>query len=190
MALVKSAMLIDGENLVFRYQAMIENGFKARKCVSHIKDKFVWATEIEKLWTSDFYRVSYYTSCAGDEIAVDDLKRQISSISYEMKGLHESYFGRIKITPHVYKKRKSSTKSRLVDINICIDAMRYACATSTEVITILSGDGDFCELVRELQRQGKKVCVGAFSSGLEKELTYIPDSFISLDDLFFEDSQQ
>ncbi len=186
MALVKSAMLVDGENLVFRYQSMIQQGYRSRESVIHTLDKLVWVKSIENLWDTDFYRVSYYTSCVGDADAVNNLKKEISNIGFELSGGHLSYYGKIDLTPHVYKKPKSSTKSRLVDINICIDAMRYACSTGTEVVAILSGDGDFCELVKELQRQGRKVCVGAFTSGLAEELTYLPDSFISLDNIFFD----
>ena|SRR3990167_153455 len=186
MALVKSAMLVDGENLVFRYQSMVKDGFKPRESVEHICDKLVWADGIERLWTTDFYRVSYYTSCVGDSLAIDGLKKRISNIGFELSGSQQSYFGKINLSPHVYKKEKSSNKTRLVDINICIDAMRYACSTNTDVIAILSGDGDFAELVKELQRHGKKVCIGAFSSGLAEELTYLPDSFISLDKTFFD----
>ncbi len=181
-------MLVDGENLVFRYQAMVSEGKVPKKSVIHQKDVLVWDRQIQNLWNTDFYRVSYYTSCVGDTDALETLRKKISDINFNVGNGHRSYYGKIDLTPHVYKKAKASTKSRLVDINICIDAMRYACSTGTEVVTILSGDGDFGELVRELQRQGRKVCVGAFSSGLAQELIYLPDSFVSLDELFFEDS--
>lgn len=185
MALVKSAMLVDGENLLFRYQAMLSDGYTPKECVIHESDKYVWSSEIDNIWRTDFYRVTYYTSSVGDDDTLCELRKKIANIDFELSGGHYSYYGKVELTPQVFKKIKASTKSRLVDINICVDAMRYACTTGTEVIAILSGDGDFSELVRELQRQGRKVCVAAFSSGLADELTYLPDNFVCLDQYFF-----
>ncbi len=184
MALVRSVMLADGENLVLRYQELLKTR-EPKADVTHIPDKLVWSKAINNLWNTDFYRVSYYTSCVGDEKMLKELCANISAIEFELTGKAQSYYGKIELSPHVYKKRAKSHKSRLVDINICIDAMRYAYTNSAEVICVLSGDGDFINLIKDIKNSGKKVCVGAFSSGLSDELKYISDHFISLDDVFF-----
>lgn len=77
-----------------------------------------------------------------------------------------------------------------LDINITIDVMRHAYTDAVDVVYLLSGDGDFVELVSEVARSGKKVCLGALSSGLEPRLRYAVDRFILLDDLFFHPVQE
>ena len=54
--------------------------------------------------------------------------------------------------PVVFKKPKQSQKTRNVDIQIVIDVMRCAHSDQFEQIYILSGDGDYLPLVRELGR--------------------------------------
>ncbi|MCP2729609.1 hypothetical protein [Limnofasciculus baicalensis] len=43
-------------------------------------------------------------------------------------------------------------------------------------------------VINEVMRQGKKVIIWAFSSGLNQQLIYTPDEFKSIDCLFFAQS--
>ncbi|MCI5150500.1 MAG: NYN domain-containing protein [Candidatus Electrothrix sp. MAN1_4] len=52
-------------------------------------------------------------------------------------------------------------------------------------ILLLSGDGDFVPLVREVVHTSKQMYVGAFSLGLSEALRNEVDMFIDLDPLFF-----
>jgi uncharacterized LabA/DUF88 family protein len=53
-------------------------------------------------------------------------------------------------------------------------------------VYLASGDGDYLPLLQEVMRRGKQVEVLAFSSGLNEQLTYSVDRFLSLDEVFFD----
>lgn len=185
MALVRSILFVDGENLTFRFQSMLESGRQPKASVQHCPDVYVWTSVLghKELIDTDVLRVTYYTSMVGDDDAVATVKGKIADLRY--RG-HGDYYGACQLYPRVYKKLKKSTKSRLVDINIVIDIMRFAYSDAVDVVYLFSGDGDFVSLVEEIARSGKKVCVAAFSSGLEPRLVSAVDRFVLLDEFYFE----
>ena len=71
-------------------------------------------------------------------------------------------------------------------MNIAIDVTRHAYTDSVDVVYLFSGDGDFVNLVEDAGRSGKRICVAAFSSGLDQRLPVVADRFILLDDFYFE----
>jgi uncharacterized protein (TIGR00288 family) len=85
----------------------------------------------------------------------------------------------------VFKKLRSSQKTRNVDINLTIDVMRFAYSDAVDTIHLVSGDGDYLPLIQDVMRRGKEVVVSALSSGLNPKLVDTPDLFISLDSYFF-----
>ena len=189
MALVRSILLVDGENLVMRYQAMLKKtGRKPKANVLHKVDTYVWTSDFgqTKIIRTDLVRINYYTSMVGDDDAVSAVKEELSKIIYTGIG---DFYGSCQLYPRVFKKLKQSTKSRLVDINIVIDAMRHAYSDDVDVVYVFSGDGDFVNLVEDIARSGKRVCVAAFSSGLERRLVTSVDRFVLLDDFFFESAE-
>jgi len=116
MALVKSIIFVDGENLTFRYQALLKEGRKPRSGVVHRADVFVWSPYIGRPGIdTDIIRINYYTSMVGDEDAVTALKELIATQRFHG---FQDYYGPCQLHPRVYKKPQKSTKSRLVDINI------------------------------------------------------------------------
>jgi len=186
MALVRSILFVDGENLTFRYQELLGEGKKPRAEVSHLPDVYVWSTFIQRtrLINTDILRINYYTSMVGADDELGKVKNEISQLLFST-GAGDLY-GYCQLYPRVYKKLKKSMKSRLVDINIVIDMMRHCYTDAVDVVYLLSGDGDFLNLVEEIARSGKKVCLGAFSSGLDPRLRSAVDRFFSLDDIYFE----
>jgi uncharacterized LabA/DUF88 family protein len=185
MALVRSIVLVDGENLTMRYQALLSAGRKPKERVAHKQDVYVWNTDLHEraIIDTDVLRINYYTSMVGDDDLIKETESEIARLKYYCSG---DLYGYCQLLPRIYKKQKKSTKSRLVDINIVIDAMRHAYSDAVEVVYLFSGDGDFAHLVEEIARSGKKVCLAAFSSGLEPKLAYKVDRFILLDDFYFE----
>ena len=124
-----------------------------------------------------------YTSKVGDDDSVAALREKIACNWHHMAG---DFFGPCQIHPRVYKKAQKSKKSRLVDINIVIDVMRHASMDAVDVVYLFSGDGDFVDLVEEVGRSGKRICVAAFSSGLDPRMRVMPDRFTLLDPLYFQ----
>ncbi len=65
------------------------------------------------------------------------------------------------------------------DVGITVDAIKTA--TSVDVIVLVSGDGDFIQLVEYLKNQGKKTEVIAFRKSTSARLIEVADEFIDLE---------
>ena len=65
------------------------------------------------------------------------------------------------------------------DVGITVDAIKTA--TSVDVIVLVSGDGDFVQLVEYLKNQGKKTEVIAFGKTTSARLREVADEFIDLE---------
>ena len=68
----RTLILVDGENLLLRYEAMLEEGFTAKPGakVIHDRGRFLWRPELTLWQAHDIVRVSYFTTIVGDD---DDL---------------------------------------------------------------------------------------------------------------------
>jgi len=66
------------------------------------------------------------------------------------------------------------------DVGITVDAIRIA--PSVDVIVLLSGDGDFLQLVEYLKNQGKRVEIMAFGKTTSSKLKEMADEFIDLEE--------
>ena len=181
----KTIILIDGENLLLRYNDMCASGATPKSNVIHKPDAFVWKPDITEKDLYQLIRVSYYTTYVGDDAAIDALSSEIASLQYKYNS-GQGIRGEGTVNPHVYKKSKKSAKTKSVDINISIDALRHTYNGSIEKLLLVSGDGDYLPLIQEVMRQGITVRIGAFSNGCHPALKFVPDDFLNLDELFFE----
>jgi uncharacterized LabA/DUF88 family protein len=173
----------DGENLTCRYQEMLDSGRKPSPEVVLVRDSFVWVPALTQWTAMNLVRVLYYTSVVGDDTKVAEVSATIGQTRFrcvagDMKGLAT-------IIPRVHKKPSNSRKSKVVDIELTIDVMRAALTMPIDGIFLLSGDGDYLQLVREVTRSSKQIYVGAFSSGLSEALRHNAENFVDLDRLFF-----
>lgn len=176
--------LVDGENLVARYQAMLEAGAQpAAEGLLHRKDIFVWQSYVSRWTEMDLRRVSYFTSFVGSDEDGESIEDQIGQMTHMSHGL--GYRGVATLIPRVYRRRRDSRKTRVVDIAITIDFMNALADPQVDAIFLISGDGDFLHLIREARRTSKQVHIGALSSGLEPALRRAADQFVDLDLFFF-----
>lgn len=182
--LKKVLAFADGENLVCRYQAMLDQGKVPKPEVVHERNSFVWHPEITRWSVLDLIRVSYYTSVVGDVDAVSKLETLIGSTAFLCEGVG-GLVGTATLIPRVHKKSKSSNKTKVVDVDVTMDIVRAALTMPIDGIFLLSGDGDYLPLVRELTRSSKQVYLAAFSSGLAPCLRNSVDSFVDLDRICF-----
>lgn len=181
----RTMIFIDGENITQRYQHMLDEGRTPRSHVVHVKDAFVWVGQITaEPHLHELIRCGYYTTHVGDPDSLHDLSIQLAKIRYDYS-TEQIYCGTGYVVPYVFKKAKQIQKSASVDINITIDMLRCTYINAVDDVWLLSGDGDYIPLIREVMRQGKSMFVGAFSSGLNKEIPTIVDEFRDLDSVFF-----
>lgn len=162
---------------------MMKSGLKAvRPELVYEPDLLVWHPEMFRIWDVDNFRVNYFVSVVGDDQAITSARKSIASVKNEHGA---NYYRECQLTPCVFKKVKKSHKSRLVDINLAVEAMRMAYSDQVDVICIISGDGDFTEVYNDIKRRGKQVCVAALSDGLNPEVPLCVDRFIDLDTHLF-----
>ena len=182
----KTLYLVDGENLLLRFEESIKSGQIQAKGLIYSAGRYVWHPKITQQFLHDILRVSYYTTMVGDDSAINALTNDLHAILCRYTEFVERpNNSRQLIVPHVFKKEGRSTKTKSVDINITIDALRHANNRSVNSITLITGDGDYVPLVQELQRNGVNVTVMAFSNGLSEKLRQAPDDFLNLDEIFF-----
>jgi uncharacterized LabA/DUF88 family protein len=65
------------------------------------------------------------------------------------------------------------------DMGIAIDSISLE--QRVDVIALVSGDGDFCDLVRHLKARGLRVEVYAFPASVSEELRLVATEFVVLD---------
>lgn len=189
MTLIKREFVfIDGENLLFRFQALLAGGKMPKKEVTHVPDVFVWSDSAINKWIGDIMRASYYTSYVGSHEKKVEIEEKILGCTYKFEAPQMVADGRL--IPSVFKKEKKQEKSRSVDINISIDSLWHGFRNDYDLCILFSGDGDFIPLVDAIQRLGKQVHIHAFSSGLNHGLRRKADAFHLLDDCFFEKNTQ
>ncbi len=176
--------LIDGENLTYRYQAMVKDGCLPCSDVIHERDTFVWSPNLSHVSAWQILRISYYTSIVGDDLRLQEISEKIANIKYNNR------YGFGFLNPHVFKKQNRSQKTKSVDINLVTDLLRHTYNKSIDEVFILSGDGDYIPTVQEVMRQGIRAAIGAFSSGVDPRLRIIADEFVDLDNLFFEKEEK
>jgi uncharacterized LabA/DUF88 family protein len=182
----KVLAFVDGENLVCRYQAMLEAGRHPKPDVVHVKDSFVWHPGMTTWTIINLVRCAYYTSVVGDTNAVRALESKIAGTVFESRGLG-NVVGYARLQPRVHKRGSKQKKTKVVDVDVTIDIMRAALTMPIDGIFLFSGDGDYLSLIREVSRSSKQIHVGAFSSGLALELKNNVEGFLDLDHIFFED---
>lgn len=79
----KSVVLVDGENLVLRYQKMLQEGYEPMEGVIHVQDTFVWHPNlIASAGEKDIVRVAYYTTVVGDEKKLEEVKNLIADAEF------------------------------------------------------------------------------------------------------------
>ncbi|MYN42758.1 NYN domain-containing protein [Duganella sp. FT109W] len=187
---------VDGENLLNRFEAMVGEGLKHRdhtpqggmaEPIKYDPKKFVWSPyTIANLYGGDILeRVTYYTTMTGDVDALEDLNTAIGScqtreIPYASIGQHQ-----LRVLPKVFKKEARRTKTKSVDISICVDVMEYVKNDALDAVYLVSGDVDYRPLIEAVMRAGKRAYVASLSSGRGLGYSNVPDRYVNLDSLYF-----
>lgn len=170
---------IDGANLVSRYQDLLKEGAKPNlESVKHMQDVYGGHPHFDG-GDRSMVRLNYYTSAVDTDERIDEIRDEIGP-----RVINPAGYGR-RVCPHVFKKLRSSTKAKVVHINLTNDALRPVDRDQVDCVFLFSGDGDFVPLVKEIMRNGKQVVIGALSSGINPEMRRIGDQFIDIDKWFF-----
>jgi len=180
--MARMMVFIDGENLVMRYQAMLQAGMKPKK-VQHVQDIYVWHPNTFHTTYDQVVRATYYTYVVGDLAKVAAIEEDIKQRSFQTH-----YVGQRPSTlyPMVFKKDRKEARAKGVDIQMTVDMLTHSYQNTIDVVYLISGDGDYIPVINEVMRMGKQVYVAAFSSGLSPKLKTVVDEFTLLDDIYFD----
>lgn len=174
---------IDGENFTIRTQDKANSrNIELKENDCYVRDTFFWIPNVKggaeilqniqddlRLQDSSV-RSYYYTSMAGDNDAIQNMKIKIRNCGF---------------SPEVFKKNKKSDKAKGVDIALTIGMLSHAYMNNYDVAVLYSGDGDYVPVVEEVKRTGKSVFVcGYEGSGLSNDLRLASDEFIDLCSIF------
>lgn len=124
-------------------------------------------------------RAHYYTAVLADSEEFSPLKPLVDWLAYN--GFAVTTKPQKEFTDSQGVKRRKGN----MDVDIAVDVMMAI--PYVDHIVLISGDGDFCPLVRAAQLMGKRVSVistiKTSPAMIPDELRRIADNFIDLDDL-------
>lgn len=176
-------IFIDGENLVFRYQQMLEMGYVARPEVVHERDVFVWCPPRPHLAGQHvILRATYYSYATGSDEYIHSIKDKLKQLTYPRAS--RSYLPN-NLYPQVFKKARRDAKGKGVDIQMAVDILTHVYQDNLDTVCLLSGDGDNKPIIETVVRNGKQLYLAAFSSGLNPSLPHLVDQFNLLDEHYF-----
>lgn len=175
---------IDGENLVFCYQSMRNNGKTPKEENLFESDVYVWNENTLKGWQLEILRATYYTYVIGSEQLVENMAREIRNLRYKKDSKSTLPNN---MTPCVFKKPKKSKKAKGVDIKMTVDILTNIYHDNLDIVFLVAGDGDYLPIIKEARRLGKQVYLAFFSEGLNDNLLNYVDRYINLDELYFKD---
>jgi uncharacterized LabA/DUF88 family protein len=161
------AIFVDGSNL---YNGMRDNVSNTRVNLAAL---------IEQLLDGrDLLRCYYYNAPLTDDYG-DDLRegqnrffeslRRIPNVTVRLGRLH--------------RRADGSLVEKGIDVSIAVEALGLAHADGYDDVVLVSGDGDYVELVEAIKRLGKRVEVAMFRNQSAGVLMEHTDVFRPLDDL-------
>jgi uncharacterized protein (TIGR00288 family) len=188
-ALSRMMVFADGENIVNRYQAMCNKGWKPKDSIQHKKDVFVWHSHAVVPDLHNVIRATYYTSAVGDEASIMEIAREIKALEFDQYTINTYPYiiGLLgnKLDSMVLKRAKNQPKSKGADICMTVEILANAYRNNLDTVYIITSDGDFVPVLDEVKRLGKRIYVAAFSSGLNRRIRALADKFVDLDACFF-----
>jgi len=193
-------VFVDGENLTSRYEAMLKSGRVSKlpdplypvngRVVAHSPGQFAWSPDSARELPvgTMLTRLYYYTTLQGAHEAVDTLSSHIAThgASPLIDGQIWTQAATVRLVPRVFKKESRGTKTKSVDINLCVDVMELVSNNALDLVYLITGDVDYRPLIDAVMRTGKRVYVASLSSGRSTRLPDIPDKFIDLDPVYFQ----
>jgi len=173
---------IDGENVVARYQALLQSGYQPHPNIVHLPDEFAWSPHLVLPGLMEPIRAYYYTSAVGDDAHVARVEATIRAQVFCPNEEHSAI--KAYLYPRVYKKPKKSHKTTTIDVQLTVDALSHTFQNDLDAVLLVTGDGDYVSLARQIVARGKRLFVAAFSVGLSVALRSASDKLIDLDRAF------
>jgi uncharacterized LabA/DUF88 family protein len=195
--MAKVMAFVDGENLTARFEAMVAEGKVPRTesripgatLVQHLQKRLAWSPNtVKDLYPGDVLdRAYYYTTFVGAEDELENFSATVGQCAVwePVTSDVEEPPHPIRLIPRVFKKSVRATKTKSVDISLCVDVLECVKNNALDAVYLVSGDIDYRPLIEAVMRAGKRVYVASLSSGCAPHLPNIPDRYIDLDSVYF-----
>ena len=194
-------VFVDGENLTTRFESMKTEGRNVQEGrqiggvpgygqgftpVTHEAALFVWseATVRDLPEGEELVRAHYYSTFAGALNEMAGFEQKLASL--RASRITDTWpQDTVRLIPRIFHKPSRRTKTKSVDINLCVDVLDYVQRDALDSVFLVTGDVDYLPLLASVMKAGKRAYVAALSSGLSEPLRYATDRFISLDKVYF-----
>jgi uncharacterized LabA/DUF88 family protein len=195
--MAKVMAFIDGENLTARFEAMVADGKEPKTdsviphatLVKHLPGLLAWhPNTIHEMYLGDVLeRAYYYSTFSGAEQELEQFSATVGQCSAWVPVHSDIVAPRhpVRLIPRVFKKSARRTKTKSVDISLCVDVMECVKNDALDAVYLVSGDIDYRPLIEAVMRAGKRVYVASLSSGCSPQLPNIPDRYVNLDRTYF-----
>lgn len=176
-------VFIDGENITFSYQRLLDKNHSPKNSVKHSENVYVWEeNSIQFPGLHNIIRANYYTYATGSDENIKEINTEIKSLFYRK---HTDSPLPNYLYPVVFKKEKKEAQSKGVDIQMTVDILSNIYRDNIDTVYLIAGDGDYLPIIDEAIRMGKQVYLSAFSEGLNPKLEHKVDQFFLLDGIYF-----
>ncbi|MDQ3399267.1 MAG: NYN domain-containing protein [Deinococcota bacterium] len=161
------AIFIDGSNL---YNGMRENLSSTRVNLHEFTRQLLGERQL--------MRTYYYNAPLTDDY------------EHELREGQHRFFESLRRIPYVtvrlgrlHRRHDGSLVEKGIDVTIAVDSLSLAYADAYDTALLVSGDGDYVELVEAIKRQGKHVECAMFRNQSAGVLLEYVDVFHPLDEL-------
>lgn len=167
--MARAMVFIDGSNL---YHSLKDNEISTQ--VDFLK------LGIKLAGDDELHTVYYYNAPVIERFSPDNYRAQ------------QRFFDRVRNTDGVIlrlgrmKLKGGTPVEKGVDVLLAVDMLKHAFQNDYDTAILVSGDGDFAELVSAVSGLGKKVKNAAFNSSRSDALLKVSHTFIELTEDFMD----
>jgi len=137
-------VFIDGENIVFRFQAMLKKGAEKREGIKHIEDIFVWHTNSVDPRFNIVLKAIYYTTVVGDTPKIEEIAKTIKASSFKQYSPEDIPLSKRlpnRLTPVIFKKGKNQRNTKGLDIQMTVDILTNIYQNNIDVVYLVQETG-------------------------------------------------
>ena len=145
-------VFVDGENLVARYQALLDEGRSPASEIRHRTDTYVWSPRAVWPGLCVVQRATYYTYSIGSEELVLQVANEIKELTFTQYSVHGQNLPVLlgnAMFPVVFHKAKKARNAKGVDIQLTVDVLSNVYQDNVDVVYLVAGDGDYAPLITE-----------------------------------------
>lgn len=187
-------LYVDGESHYIRNEAKLKKLFgpdvdlakvwvPGYKLVIDPLCRFFWDEDAYGVFNIQPYRKVYFSAYSASDERTHRLNQFVRSAGFEPQLFKED--------KDLLNNRKTALRDSQIiekpkgaDIMLAVRMIEDAVQGNYQRCLLFTSDADFLPVIRAVRRLGKFVTVYGFADGINPEMTYVPDKFIDLGELY------